>query len=497
MTKVVLRKVNEVWDTIECEESIAHELSDFFTFEVPNSQFRKKGNLRYWDGKIKLFDKRRKRLPGGLRFHLGAFIKERGYQLEQPESLTNLWDNTTTEAFAKSLKLTSGGKAINLHEHQAYGITKAVGMKRVTLESPTNSGKSLIAYVVSRLLISKGLKGLIIVPSIQLVEQMYLDFEDYSSANGWKVEKFTHRIYGGQDRRTDKSLVISTWQSLLEMMDSDYPTDFLRDFDFVFGDEAHGYAAKSLEKIMHQLTRASYRIGMSGTIQDEKVHRLQIVGHFGPVVKVATNKELMDKGISADLKVGCILLKYGPEESRLVSKMTYQDEMQYLAGHKGRNNFIANLALSRKGNVLVLFQFIEKHGKILEEIIRIKNTTKKKVFFIYGGTELEDRLKMKEIVEKETDCIILASYGALSTGVSIKNIQGIIFASPYKSKIKVLQSIGRGLRVSETKKSIKLYNVADDFRYEDKLNKTLEHYLARMEIYRKERFKVEVFKVSL
>jgi superfamily II DNA or RNA helicase len=204
----------------------------------------------------------------------------------------------------------------------------------------------------------------------------------------------------------------------------------------------------------------------------------------------------MDNQQLADLKIYNIILEY-PEETRKACKeLTYQEEMDFLVQHNQRNKFIRNLAISQTGNTLVLFQYVEKHGKMLHDMIWAK-ATDREVFFVYGGTDTEQREKVRQLTETEKDAIIVASYGTFSTGINIKNLHNIIFASPSKSRIRNLQSIGRGLRTSETKDSCNLYDIADDLSWKSHKNFTLLHMIERIKIYNEEQFDYKLIKVQL
>jgi superfamily II DNA or RNA helicase len=326
-------------------------------------------------------------------------------------------------------------------------------------------------------------RGLLIVPTINLVTQMYSDFANYSSNNGWDVEKHCQKIYGGESKIPDSDLVISTWQSIYEM-----PKKYFSQFDFIIGDEAHTFKAKSLTSIMTKLINCDVRIGTTGTLDDSKVNKLVLEGLFGPVFKVISTKELIERKQLANFNIKCIVLKYPEATCKAVKGFTYQDEMAFLVQHDGRNNFIRDLAINLKGNTLVLFTYVEKHGKILLDLIKEKVDNNRKVFFVYGGTEAEDREAIRHITEQENDAIIVASFGTFSTGVNIRNLHNIIFSSPTKSKIRALQSIGRVLRLGENKEEAVLYDIADDLRYGPYTNFTLKHYEERVKIYSEEKF---------
>jgi len=328
---------------------------------------------------------------------------------------------------------------------------------------------------------------LIIVPTVSLVHQMYSDFEEY----GFKSEKYIHKIFGGQDKDTDKPITITTWQSIYKL-----PKSWYEQFDVVIGDEAHLFKAKSLTSIMTKLVDCQYRFGFTGTVDDAQCHQYVLEGLFGPLNRVATTKDLMDADHLADFRIKVLSLSYSDEERKLVAPMSYQDEMKFLVNHEGRNRFLTNLSLSLEGNTLLLFQYVDTHGKVLYNSIQ-EQAGDRKVFFIHGGVKGDERNEIRGIVENESNAIIVASYGTTSTGVNIRNLHNVIFASPSKSKIRNLQSIGRSLRKSESKSSAVLYDVADDLTHKKKMNFTLKHLLERIKIYDSEKFQYKFYKVGI
>jgi superfamily II DNA or RNA helicase len=317
---------------------------------------------------------------------------------------------------------------------------------------------------------------------------MYTDFESY----GWNVKKNCHRLYSGYSNKTDKKVLISTWQSLYKL-----PKEYFKQFGVVFGDEAHLFKSKSLTEIMTKLIDCKYRIGLTGTLDGAHTHKLVLEGLFGAVNKVTSTKKLMDKKQLSDLVVRCLILKHTESNSKIVANGKYQDEIDYLVSNKSRQNFIRNLTLKLKGNTLVLFQLVEKHGKGLYEIIRERTKQGREVFYVHGGVDTEEREKVRAITEKSHNAIIVASYGTFSTGINIRNLHNIIFASPSKSRIRNLQSIGRGLRLGDNKVNATLYDIADDLTYKSKENYTLKHFQERINIYTEEEFDYEIHNIEL
>ena len=497
MSEITIHKINEVYVQLICDDSIKAELSEYFSFFAPNYQFNPLYKKKVWNGKIYLFNKKTSYLYGGLIRYLKDFCAEREIKVIIDPSVQGFNQFTEEEAkqFVENLDLHSRNQPIEPRDYQMTAFIKAVKYKKALLISPTASGKSLIIYLITRLLLNNDCKkGLLIVPTISLVEQMQGDFKDYSSANGWDVEQETQKIYQGKDKFVTKPLTISTWQSI-----HDFPKKFFEQFDFVIGDEAHGFKAKSLSNIMSKLTNAQYRIGTTGTIDNTEVHKLVLEGHFGPTMKIITTKELMDRGQLSDLEIKCLVLKYPEHLCKQVKEMEFHEEMDFIVTNTARNKFITNLTLDLRGNSLILFQFVEKHGKILYNMIleRTKDQPNRKIFFVSGATEAEDREAVRHITEEQNDAIIVASFGVFSTGVNIRRLHNIVFASPSKSKIRNLQSIGRGLRLGDGKDRATLYDISDDLRTGNRVNYTMNHYAERVKIYHAEKFKISTYKVEL
>jgi len=489
-SRINIEKVDEVYIKVRCEPHIAAELSEFFTFEVPGAKFSPQYRNRVWDGKIRLYDKRNGKLYGGLLAYVREFAKQNDLEVVQGKDVytSTKIDVKDVEGFCKSLKPKSQGKDIEVRDYQIQAIYQSLKRHKLLLLSPTASGKSLIIYSIVRFHQMANRKTLIIVPTTSLVEQMYSDFADY----GWDVDKYCHRIYHGYDKDVVKDVVISTWQSLATL-----DKNYFQQFECVIGDEAHNFKAKSLTGIMTSLNNAKYRIGTTGTLDGTKTHKLVLEGLFGTVYRATSTKTLIDKNQLSKLTIKCLVLKHNERDRRHIRNATYQEEMEYLTGHKVRNNVIRKLCLRLTGNTLVLFQYVEKHGVPLYENIKEKVSEGRKVFFVYGGTETVDREKIRAIVENESNAIIVASYGTFSTGINIRNLHNVIFSSPTKSRIRSLQSIGRSLRQSESKTDATLYDIADDMSIGSYKNFTLHHFSERINIYNEEEFEYSIHNVEL
>lgn len=495
MCDLKISNIDSVFIKVDCDAGYAKELSDFFTFTVPGHKYMPAFRKKMWDGKIKLFNFYKREIYAGLYDYVVQFAKDRSYTVEEPQVQQRTRINSEqVREYIASLNPYAAGKPLTPHNHQIEAITHAINNERCLLLSPTASGKSLIIYTLCQYFlnkINKDKKILIIVPTISLVSQMYSDFMEYSSKSKWKARDYCHKIHGGQDKTSNKKIIISTWQSIYKL-----PNKFFEQFEAVMGDECHLFKSKSLTNIMSKLKNCPYRIGTTGTLDGSFTHKLVIEGLFGRVYKVVTTKELMEKKILSNLQIDCILLNHSDEDKQFVKKLKYAEEIDWLISNSNRNEFIINLSGKLKGNTLILFQFVEKHGKILYETIK-QQYPDRKVYFIHGATDAEMRESVRTVVENQDNSIIIASYGTFSTGVSIRRLNNIVFSSPSKSRIRVLQSIGRQLRKSEHKEMAKLYDIADDLKWKSYTNHTLRHFNERIKIYESENFDYKIIKIPL
>tara|TARA_B100000073_G_scaffold72_1_gene95 strand:- start:2215 stop:3678 length:1464 start_codon:yes stop_codon:yes gene_type:complete len=486
---IKVKKKDEVYLKVETDLSTDQEICDFFTFEVPGAKFMPLYRNRMWDGKARLYSMYTKELYVGLLPYLIEFANTLEYEIEV--DVPDIGEQIDIDKFTDELRLQSNEKDIQIRDYQKEAVTKAINVGRTLLLSPTASGKSLIIYSLIRYHQLKNRKQLIIVPTTSLVEQMYGDFADYSTKNGWKVQENCHRIYGGKEKTNEYPVTISTWQSIYK-----YPKKWFEQFDVIYGDEAHLFKAKSLTTLMNKLVNTPYRIGTTGTLDGTKTHRLVLEGVFGNVHKVTTTKKLMDDKQLANLKIICCTLNYPDEIRKQLKGYNYQEEIDWIVTCPKRNEILKNLTIAQDGNTLVLFQYVEKHGKVLYEMLE-KATKDRKVFFVFGGTDTETREEIRALTEKESNAIIVASYGTFSTGINIRNLHNIVFASPSKSRIRNLQSIGRGLRKGDKKVTCNLFDIGDDLSWKSHKNYTLNHLIERIKIYNEEGFDYKLVKIDV
>ena len=485
MSHLIISKKNEVYLKVDAEPHVYYELADQFTFEVPGAKFMPTYQKKYWDGKIRLFNTQSGEVYIGLLDRIVQFCKDQGYTYEFVESKYyglpfEVNDKISKEGVKDYMTAISKHKP---RDYQIDGVYDALRNNRKLLVSPTASGKSLMIYAIIRYFVENKKNTLIVVPTTSLVEQMYKDFADY----GWDVGSYCHKIYAGRERETDSQVIITTWQSIYKL-----PRSYFERFDVVVGDEAHQFKSKSLIAIMTKLGNAKYRYGFTGTLDGSETHKWVLEGLFGPSYKIIKTDELMKKGHLATLDINVLLLKHPPNKFE-----NFEEEVQYIIGHEKRNRLIRNLALDLKGNTLILFARVEAHGEPLYEMINSNVVEQRHVFFVHGGVDTQDRERVREITEQENNAIIVASYGTFSTGINIKNLHNIIFASPSKSRIRNLQSIGRVLRKGNQKTKATLYDIADDISTKSRKNYTLNHLIERIKIYNEENFNYDIVNIPL
>ena len=489
MSDVVISKKNEVFIKLECDPHILYELAPYFSFTVESAKFMPQYRGKRWDGEIKLLSTATGEIYTGLLDKIVAKIKNHGYTYEFRDNKYyglpfEVNDEITPEGVSGYMSYISN---LSPYDYQVNAVYECLRYNRKTIISATSSGKSYMIYSIVRYYATKGFKILVVFPTTSLIHQMFKDWSEY----GWDPENHCHMIYSGQEKHNNMPVTCSTWQSIHKLDKS-----FFEDYDCVIVDECHGCKSKSLIDIMKKSHNAKYRFGFTGTLsnggKDSQTHEWVISGLFGPSYKAVGTKELIEKGRASQLDIHCLVLKHNPQKFD-----KYEDEIQFLITNEKRNNFIKNLALDLKGNTLILFSRVETHGLPLYELINNGSDNNRKIFFVHGGVDVQEREQVREITERENNAIIVASYGVFSTGISIKNLHNVIFASPSKSRIRNLQSIGRVLRKGNNKDKATLYDISDDCTYNSRKNYTLNHFIERVKIYTEEDFNYEIITINL
>lgn len=484
---ITIKQIDNVWMRIIGPYDALMKLRDHFTFEVPNAEFikRRLGIGRAWDGKIRLL--RKDRLYIGLLPEVCKILSNLGYKyiLEFNSFLKDkAIEKDYIEKFIDDLNL-----SFSLRDYQKNIIIDAIQEKRATIVSATSSGKSVCIYGLVKFWYEhlENPKILIIVPSINLVEQLRQNFIEYSANNNWGVEDVVTRLYferKNKDFDVNAPVTISTWQSVYKLR-----PEILSRYNMILFDEVHVAKAKEISKFLEKLTGAAVRYGFTGTLDDEKLHHFIIEGLFGPVINAVGLNELIDEGYATPLKIFAIKLNYGKRVKRVGN---YQDEISYIINSYPRNKFIIDMVKNLNGNSMILFSRIS-HGKDLYSLAKREIGGKKNIYLIYGETEAELREQARQLTIKDHDgnSVIIASIQIFSVGVDIPSLKNLILAHPTKSKIRLLQSIGRILRKHQSKDTCIFFDLGDSLYY------TQEHFLQRLKYYINENLTYKVKEVDL
>lgn len=500
MDKIYVEYINNTKVHINCPEDIRKELTAEYSFYIPNHKFHPLVKARRWNGKIYLFNAKQSTLPVGLVPDLVKLVSSRGYDIELSTEVANCFndDSITHEWFAKfisQIPTSDDGVKITARDYQLRMVYLAAKHKRTVFLSATATGKSISQYLIARYLQTKFKDNiLIIVPNVGLVEQLSGDFKNYSEFDEeWYSEDNVEKLYAAYQYKGNKQILISTWQSLLPIAEDKNMIGWFDQFGAVICDEVHSAAGDSIQTIMKCCINASYRIGLTGTLNGIESDEKTIKGAFGPIVQIQTAKQAMDAGHISQLEIDCLELVYPLDQS--TEKFDYQQELSYIFADNRRNNFLLNLVKKLEGNTLILVARVNEHGKVLEELFK-NNIKDRNVYFIHGEVKGQERDELRGIIEQEENAITIGTYGCVQTGTNIKRIHNIIFASPSKSVIRVLQTIGRGLRKAEDKFVCKLFDIIDNFGHSES-NYCLEHSNDRFDIYAEQEFNFRLLKIPL
>jgi superfamily II DNA or RNA helicase len=487
---------------VYCEDfGVEQELSEFFTFFASSYKYAPAFKSGMWDGKIRLFNMRTKSLYKGLLDVVIRFAKLHDYPIDVHPSLNNKVDISleSVEQYMKSLNMCSRGQPVELRDYQISAVHDALSHNRSIQVAATSSGKSLMIYSMIRWNMLRDRKTLLIVPNINLVKQMFSDFAEYSAQNGWVALDNVHVLYGGKERVFQAPVIISTWQTLMSMMKDDKArfkelTDCV---DVMIGDEAHTFKSTEVSKIIEAFVNTETRIGTTGTLDSVQLNILTLTGLFGPPHQVVTARELIDAGQATEVDIRIMVLKH-PEEIRKAFKgMDYKEEIGHMMACEARNIFIARLALACKGNTLILYNYVQKHGNLIHEKLQELVGPGRNIYYIHGGVDADVREQIRQIVGKEKDAIMLATSSLMSTGTNIPSIANLIFGMPGKSDTRLRQSIGRGIRLDNGKYLTRIFDIADNYSWKSWKNTAMKHLDERIKVYSKEEHPMKVIDVEL
>lgn len=497
-----IEKYDEVWLKIDSDDfGILQELYEYFSFFVPGYKFMPSFKMGRWDGKIRLYQLSSGKIYLGLLNKIIQFCQERSFipiinGIKKPVSEIN--EQHLIE-FTRTLKLKNHGNDLEARDYQISALQYAIKEEKCIIISPTSSGKSLIIALLTQwFLLMHTLpaqkKILIIVPTLQLIEQMFNDFCNYFSEFDPTIMHKMHKIFSGQEKDGSQNQIIyiSTWQSIYKLS-----KDYFSQFSVVITDEVHQAKADAIKGLIEKTNNTPFRFGLTGTLDNALTHQLVLEGLFGSIKKMTTTSKLIERGQISPLQIKSLILEYPEEIRRMSTRLTYQEELEFVLQFKKRIDVTLKLLQSlEKQNTLVLFSRVEQQGQPFYEAC-LDQFPDRHVYYIAGSVKGHEREKIKQLTEQQTNVIIIASIGTTSTGVSITNLHNIILLSPSKSKIRVLQSIGRVLRQHITKTIATVYDIVDDLCWKKHKNYTYMHAMERLDLYDKEHFPYKIHRLKL
>lgn len=425
------------------------------------------------------------------------FIKDRKYAITPTglfdfgfygEILKYLRDNqitdiTFTDEFRKRIKCGIGD--FDFWDELKYDAryyqkdSVVAGLKRGygTFLLATGAGKSLAQALLienyKRNVSNDTFKCLIVVPGLSLVDQLQNDFVDYNCT-------FTYSGWTGDKPLQDTEVVICNSENLNAQFNNN---PWILSVNLLINDECHKINdTAGISKIINKI-KTPNKFGFTGTLSDKPLDQWKTIGTFGPVIYEKKSKELRDEEFLSDVDITILQLNHHP-----VKKFKYKDELEYLYKHEKRNKIIGKLADALSGNALIMVNHLD-HGDNL--LAQLSLNTNKRVFFVKGEVEVEERRKIIDLMEKNDNIICIAMSSIFSTGINIKNLPNIIFAGLGKSFIRVVQSIGRGLRLHENKTKLKIFDICDNMKY------SMSHAIHRQGIYDKEQIQWRIKEIDL
>lgn len=518
----------DYYDPIQCkvviessDSRLAYMINSFISAAMTFYDKQKSKSWQVQDGFhsafVTFYDRKHQLLPIGLIPRVSRLVRNRfGSKIDITKPIRDMFVAPRGEitrndvvGFANTLNLHNAktGEAIVPYEHQYKLTERALNGRRISLLACTSAGKSLAMCIIARYLISReNKKLLIVVPSTNLVEQLFSDFQD---DYGWEdAKKYCTLIYSDSDDKltkkqierlkaanvgeevTLKQITISTWQSLQHKSD-----DFFKCFTAVLVDEAHSTRGVKLRDILSKCVNATdFKVGVSGTLPDDGIDAGYIESQLGRKEDIVRLKELVAKGILTPVTVNSILIPYPPQQRKMICRQTYDDEVAFCSANTSRQDIIKILIDKKKitdqQNTVILFKNIEPLEMMHDFLSR--TFPQFTYHIIKGDVSVDEREDIRKKIEYSTGNIILATYGCMKQGVNIKLLHNLVFANPAKSIYMVVQSIGRIVRPHKDKKMAYVYDLVDDASYEYigrsgypvvKANYMMKHYDIRRSYY--------------
>jgi superfamily II DNA or RNA helicase len=508
MIKFTVSEDKQWLSLIDYDEDYERRQIDIsLTKKIHNFYFHPLVKKKVWDGAICFVDKKLPvwRVPIGLWSEIYQIGQK--YKIDVSiEGLEEIIDSSfTLDEFKKWCEEFFKHKEKKPRDYQIETAWKIIRFKLSVSEVATSSGKTLIAFIVLAYLKSvyRVKKFLMVVPNTNLILQATEDFEEYGLDELDNCE--IQQIHGANKKKISGGLMIGTYQSLVKM-----GPEFFDDVEAVFVDECHQAKSTSIKKVVSKCKDSLWRFGLSGTLANKNsAEYLTIQQFLGPLIMEISPKFLFDNNYATPVNIKIVKMNWLKEDlkEKLISLKDNKKEIEgneifnierkLVINSEKRLNFITDFILKTSKNSLVLFQSVgEGYGKRIYEKIREK-TPEKEVYYIDGDTDPNTREIFIKRMEEETNRILVASFGTLSTGISINNIHNIFLTESYKSEVLIKQTLGRGMRLHENKDKVNVVDFVDDFSLNGKQNYLLKHSNERIEIYKREQFDYKIYEINI
>lgn len=481
---MIVHKLNESYSAIEADPQKIKTLFEYLKVEKPGAYFDP-AVKRGFKSPNEYFGSIQNKMLVVMNGHL-QLLKQFGVEAEVLESDYN---SLQIDNFVNDVKQIL---PFPPYDYQETAFKESILNVKQINKMCTSSGKSMTISLIAEFMRRQGKKGLLLVPNINLLTQFKADIKDYNLVD---LYNDTHTIGGGNsDKHFNCSLTISTWQSMQNWKDE------LHKLDYVITDEAHRFASDETASIIKETVNCRYKWGFTGTLPEDPVAKMELFGLFGLPKTYITSAGLIDRGLATPIKINSIIFKYDNIDKGIFKEAkVFQKQLKLIKDHEKRNEFIVNLTckLRGKGNTLVLFQhtdhgkglFVETMKRLYPEVeVENKDITGKKsfefqerygVYFLNGEDDAKTREKTRQVLEGHDDAILIANYALLSTGVNIKKLHNMVLSSPLKAYTTVTQSIGRGMRLHESKSEFTVFDLVDDLGFRKPGGTFYKQYLHR------------------
>ncbi len=441
------------------------DVKSYFTDYVEGFRYMPRFRAGGWDGKVSMMEKGNT-LPFGLLFDFLRFHKTHYKHLE-----LNVDDNVKN--FFTGVDI-DPDYDLNIfpRPYQIECIDTCLKHRSGIIVAATASGKScIISYIIKSLMDNQKIhKSLIIVPTVSLVTQFKNDMIEYGID-----ENLIGQVYS-KIKEFDRKIVISTWQTLIKNYNR------LKEFDCIMCDEVHGAKAFSVKTILSKCSNTNFRFGFTGTMPTEKIDIWNVKGYLGPVLKIFTSAELADLGFISHCKVNVINFEYNDKDKYTGD---YNNIKNLVFTNPNRLKYISRTIKGIEGNILILVGKVEHEGQLLESYLKKQpNLKDREIVFIYGDTKAEDREFWRQELGNKTNIVLIATYQLFQMGINAPSLKYLMFASAFKSKIRILQSIGRTLRKHESKDHAEIYDISDQVQFLE------DHAMKRRKFYISEKFEI-------